>query len=201
MFTYIYYIWNRASLEAISKRYCICCCLNLVLARCRDVHSPSVWCESCRVDGALVSRSLFFSAQTQVRAFQVATLHPLFFLSISWICSIQFALCGNSHFSLISGTACSKHTLPDLPYDYSALEPVISAQIMQLHHQKHHATYVNNLNQFEEKSMEALAKGTHAETRPSEISAFCRGCQHCDLAASGVEVQWRGTSQSFHLLD
>ena len=32
----------------------------------------------------------------------------------------------------------SKHTLPDLPYDYSALEPVISAEIMQLHHSKHH---------------------------------------------------------------
>jgi len=52
-----------------------------------------------------------------------------------------------------------KHTLPDLPYDYGALEPVISAEIMQLHHQKHHATYVNKLNEFEEKVQEALAKG------------------------------------------
>ena len=39
-----------------------------------------------------------------------------------------------------------KYTLPDLPYDYNALEPVISADIMQLHHGKHHAAYVNNLN-------------------------------------------------------
>jgi hypothetical protein len=31
-----------------------------------------------------------------------------------------------------------KHTLPDLPYDFNALEPVVSAQIMQLHHSKHH---------------------------------------------------------------
>lgn len=53
----------------------------------------------------------------------------------------------------------SKHVLPDLPFDYNALEPVISAEIMQLHHQKHHATYVNNLNVAEEKSHEALAKG------------------------------------------
>jgi Fe-Mn family superoxide dismutase len=51
-----------------------------------------------------------------------------------------------------------KHTLPDLPYDYGALEPVISAEIMKLHHQKHHQTYVNNLNQAEEKLHNALAK-------------------------------------------
>lgn len=52
-----------------------------------------------------------------------------------------------------------KHTLPDLPYDYNALEPTISAEIMQLHHSKHHQTYVNNLNVAEEKLQEALAKG------------------------------------------
>src|SRR5690606_33674848 len=37
-------------------------------------------------------------------------------------------------------------TLPPLPYDYSALEPHIDTQTMQIHHDKHHATYVNNLN-------------------------------------------------------
>lgn len=52
----------------------------------------------------------------------------------------------------------SKHTLPDLPYDYNALEPIISAEIMKLHHTKHHATYVNNLNVAEEKLAEALHK-------------------------------------------
>ncbi|MEO8970263.1 MAG: superoxide dismutase [Ktedonobacteraceae bacterium] len=36
--------------------------------------------------------------------------------------------------------------LPPLPYDYSALEPYIDTQTMQLHHDKHHAAYVNNLN-------------------------------------------------------
>jgi Fe-Mn family superoxide dismutase len=53
-----------------------------------------------------------------------------------------------------------KHALPDLPFDYNALEPVIATEIMQIHHQKHHATYVNNLNIAEEKTQEALAKGS-----------------------------------------
>lgn len=57
------------------------------------------------------------------------------------------------------GASRQKHTLPDLTYDYGALEPHISAEIMQLHHSKHHATYVNNLNITEEKYQEALAKG------------------------------------------
>lgn len=46
----------------------------------------------------------------------------------------------------------NKYTLPDLPYDYNALEPVISAEIMQLHHQKHHQAYVTNLNVALEKA-------------------------------------------------
>jgi len=39
-----------------------------------------------------------------------------------------------------------KHTLPPLPYDYAALEPHIDAQTMMLHHDRHHASYVANLN-------------------------------------------------------
>jgi Fe-Mn family superoxide dismutase len=38
------------------------------------------------------------------------------------------------------------HQLPALPYDFAALEPHIDAQTMQIHHGKHHAAYVNNLN-------------------------------------------------------
>jgi Fe-Mn family superoxide dismutase len=37
-------------------------------------------------------------------------------------------------------------TVPPLPYDYGALEPHIDTQTMQIHHDKHHAAYVNNLN-------------------------------------------------------
>ena len=48
--------------------------------------------------------------------------------------------------------------LPDLSYDYGALEPVISGEIMQLHHSKHHNTYVTNFNAAMEKYAEARAK-------------------------------------------
>ena len=44
-----------------------------------------------------------------------------------------------------------KHLLPALPYDYAALEPHIDARTMELHHDKHHATYVANLNAALEK--------------------------------------------------
>lgn len=40
----------------------------------------------------------------------------------------------------------SVYTLPELPYDYAALEPHISAKIMELHHDKHHAAYVAGAN-------------------------------------------------------
>jgi Fe-Mn family superoxide dismutase len=44
------------------------------------------------------------------------------------------------------------HTLPPLPYDYGALEPHIDARTMEIHHSKHHQTYVNNLNAALEKA-------------------------------------------------
>ena len=50
------------------------------------------------------------------------------------------------------------YQLPDLPYDYSALEPIISAEIMELHYSKHHKAYVNNLNTALEKYHEAETK-------------------------------------------
>lgn len=48
-------------------------------------------------------------------------------------------------------------TLPDLPYDFAALEPHIDEQTMRIHHGKHHATYVTNLNAALEKHPEIQA--------------------------------------------
>nr|ABC25024.1 manganese superoxide dismutase [Hydra vulgaris] len=53
----------------------------------------------------------------------------------------------------------NKHTLPELGYEYNALEPTISGQIMEIHHRKHHQAYVNNLNTAEEQLAEAQHKG------------------------------------------
>ncbi len=57
-------------------------------------------------------------------------------------------------------------TLPALPYAYDALEPHIDARTMEIHHTKHHQTYVNNLNaalekapQLEGKSLDDLMRG------------------------------------------
>lgn len=51
------------------------------------------------------------------------------------------------------------YSLPDLPYDYAALEPSISARIMELHHDKHHAAYVAGANTALEKLAEARESG------------------------------------------
>jgi superoxide dismutase, Fe-Mn family len=56
-------------------------------------------------------------------------------------------------------------TLPNLPYDFTALEPHVDARTMEIHHGKHHAAYVNNLNaavqgtDMEGKTLEELMAG------------------------------------------
>lgn len=61
-----------------------------------------------------------------------------------------------------------EHTLPDLPYEKNALEPHISAETLDFHHDKHHATYVTNLNnlikgtEFEDKSLEEIVASAPA---------------------------------------
>ena len=66
------------------------------------------------------------------------------------------------------------HSVPPLPYDYNALEPHIDEQTMRIHHDKHHAAYVNNLNaalekhpELQSKSVEDLVKGIN--TVPEDI--------------------------------
>ena len=62
----------------------------------------------------------------------------------------------------------AEYTLPDLPYDYAALEPHISGRIMQLHHDKHHATYVAGANTALEKLAEAREKDSFDAVNLSE---------------------------------
>ena len=60
------------------------------------------------------------------------------------------------------------HTLPDLPFAKDALEPHISAETFEYHHDKHHAAYVTNLNnlvpgtEFEDKSLEEIVMSAPA---------------------------------------
>jgi Fe-Mn family superoxide dismutase len=54
------------------------------------------------------------------------------------------------------------YTLPDLPYDYSALEPHYSAKVLELHHDKHHKAYVDGLNTTMEKLEQVRASGDYS---------------------------------------
>ena len=71
------------------------------------------------------------------------------------------------------------HSVPPLPYDYNALEPHIDEQTMRIHHDKHHAAYVNNLNaalekhpELADRSVEDLVKGIN--TVPEDIRTAVR---------------------------
>jgi Fe-Mn family superoxide dismutase len=70
-------------------------------------------------------------------------------------------------------------TLPPLPYDFAALEPHIDAKTMEIHHGKHHQTYVNNLNaaiekapELAKKSLDDLMRGVN--TLPEAVRAPIR---------------------------
>src|ERR1700682_5625011 len=63
-----------------------------------------------------------------------------------------------------------KYTLPDLDYDYGALEPHIKGQIMELHHDKHHAAYVKGANTALEQMDEARDKEDFSRVAATERS-------------------------------
>jgi len=70
-------------------------------------------------------------------------------------------------------------TLPNLPYDFSALEPSIDSQTMQIHHGKHHQAYVGNLNaaidkapELKGKTLDELMRGINAV--PEAVRAAVR---------------------------
>ena len=62
----------------------------------------------------------------------------------------------------------SAYTLPELPYDYAALEPHISGKIMQLHHDKHHQAYVTGANAALDALAEARESGNLANVNKLE---------------------------------
>jgi len=71
------------------------------------------------------------------------------------------------------------HSVPPLPYDYNALEPHIDEQTMRIHHDKHHAAYVTNLNaalekapNLQQKSVDDLIRGISSV--PEEIRTAVR---------------------------
>lgn len=70
-------------------------------------------------------------------------------------------------------------TLPPLPYAYDALEPYIDARTMEIHHDKHHAAYVNNLNAALEKAPELQTRSLddllkHLDQVPESIRTAVR---------------------------
>jgi Fe-Mn family superoxide dismutase len=70
------------------------------------------------------------------------------------------------------------YQLPDLPYDFGALEPVISKEIMELHYKKHHAGYVANLNIALEKYHEAEVRKDVAAMIASQSAIKFNGGGH-----------------------
>lgn len=71
-----------------------------------------------------------------------------------------------------------QHKLPPLPYPYDALEPYISKEIMMLHHDKHHQSYVDGLNKAELKMKEARDTNDFAILKHWEREAAFHGSGH-----------------------
>ncbi len=70
------------------------------------------------------------------------------------------------------------HQLPPLPYPYNALEPVISARALQIHHDRHHRSYVEGLNKAELELVEARRKGDFSLVKHWERELAFHGSGH-----------------------
>lgn len=70
------------------------------------------------------------------------------------------------------------HTLPPLPYAYNALEPYIAEEIMRLHHDKHHQSYVDGLNKAEREMQKARRRNDYELIKHWEREAAFHGAGH-----------------------
>src|SRR5437868_7548999 len=82
------------------------------------------------------------------------------------------------------------HQLPALPYAFNALEPHIDARTMEIHHDKHHATYITNLN----KALES-----HADLQSKSIEDLLRGLGSLPESVRGA-VRNNGGGHANHSL-
>ena len=72
----------------------------------------------------------------------------------------------------------SEPELPPLPYDYDALEPHISEQVLTWHHDTHHQGYVNGLDAAEKTLAENRESGDHSSTAGALGNVTHNGCGH-----------------------
>lgn len=82
------------------------------------------------------------------------------------------------------------YELPDLPYAYDALEPHISAEIMTLHHDKHHATYVAGAN----AALEALEAERSGEANPDKLRALSKNLAFNLGGHTNHSIFWKNMS-------
>ena len=82
------------------------------------------------------------------------------------------------------------YSLPDLPYDYSALEPHIDAKTMEIHHTKHHQTYVDKLN--------AAIEGTGLDDKYSNVDDLLRNINDVSDENAKKAVRNHGGGHSNH---
>lgn len=78
----------------------------------------------------------------------------------------------------INPLPAGEHKLPPLPYTYDALMPVISKELLTLHHDKHHQAYVDGLNRAEKRLAEARQQGDYALVKHWEREIAFHGSGH-----------------------
>ena len=90
-----------------------------------------------------------------------------------------------------------QHKLPPLPYPYNALEPVISARTMKIHHDRHHKAYVDGLNKTELQLVEARSTNNFAQIRGLERNLAYNGSGHILHSIFWTVMTPGGTGQPY----